>query len=168
VAIRELDRLSIHQRSSFRSLDVVISECASQNRIVAQCHLPFTFQFVPDFPVQCARPPPARVKRSRREMEEELDEGPSDVDQRNVRPRLDEPSQRGIDGERADHPMPAVNPRGTTQGSQSRDNSPPGPPSPSIPLPQPLQAVPAPTVDEPFNLDPNEGVTGCVPHSTLV
>ena len=124
-----------------RSLDVALSEDVSQNRIMAQYQLPFTFHFTADSPGQCARPSLAGVKRTARQMEE-LDELP-EVDQRNVRSRLDEPSQGDTDGERDDHPMRAINPRGSTQGSQHHHNSPSSPsspPSPSVPPPQPLQA----------------------------
>jgi hypothetical protein len=108
---------------------------------MVQYQLPFTFQFVADFPVQCAKPSLAAVKRTRRQMEEELDERPPDMDQRNVRPRFDEPSQRDTDGDRVNHPISAVNPWCTTQGGQRRVNSSSSLASPSIPLHQPLQAV---------------------------
>jgi hypothetical protein len=120
---------------------VVLFEDVSQNRIVAQYQLPFTFQFVADFPVQCARPSLAGFKRSRRQMEKELDERPPEVDQRNVRPRFDEPSQRDTDGDQINHPILTFNPWGITKGGQNRENRPPSPSSLSILLPQPLQAV---------------------------
>jgi hypothetical protein len=120
---------------------VVLSEDVSQNRIVAQYQLPFTFQFVADFPVQCAGPPLAGFKRNRRHMEDELDERPPAIDQRNVRPRLNEPSQRDTDGERINHPIPTVNPWGITTSGQNRDSRPPSPSSRSILFPRPLQAV---------------------------
>jgi hypothetical protein len=120
---------------------VVLSEDASQDRIVAQYQLPFTFQFVADFPIQCAGPPLAGFKRTRRQIEEELDERLPGMDQRNVRPRFDGPSQRDTDGDRVNHPIPAVNPWCTTQGGQCRDNGSSSQSSPSIALHQPLQAV---------------------------
>ena len=123
-------------------MDVILSEDVSHDRIVAQYRLPFTFQFVADLPLLRARPPLAGIKRTRHQMEEELDERSPEVDHRNVRRRFDEPSQRDTDSERVSHPMPILNPWSTTQGSQHRDNS---PSTPSVP--QPPQVAPINNAD---------------------
>lgn len=117
---------------------MALSEDVSHDRIVAQYRLPFTFGFVADFPLQCVRPPIKGVKRTRGQMDEELDEIPLEVDQRNVRRRFGESLQEDTNGERANHPTPAVIPLGTTQGGEHRDNSSSSPP---IPLPQSPQVV---------------------------
>ena len=123
---------------------MALSEDVSHDRIVAQYRLPFAFRFVADSPLQCARLPITGVKRTRRQMDEDVDEIPSEVDQRNVRRRFGESLQKDMDGERANHPTPPVIPLGTTQGGEYRDNS---PSSPSIPLPQSPQVVPTNNAD---------------------
>ena len=65
----------------------------------------------------------------------EQPEGPLAVDQRNVRARVDDLTQRGADDERNDHPMPAINPRNTGQYREV-DSSIMLPPA--VSLPQPL------------------------------
>ena len=120
---------------------MVLFEDVSHDRIVAQCRLPFIFQFVADFPLQCARPPLAGTKRTRHQIYEELDEIPPGVYHRNVRRRFNETLQRDMGGERANHLMPAVNPWGTTQGGGYHNNSPSSPSSLSITLPQSPQVV---------------------------
>ena len=119
---------------TFRSLDVVLSEDVNQNNIVAQYRLPFSFRVVAKLP--------QGQKRTRRQMEEP--EAPLVVDQRNVRARFDNFSQRDADDERNDHPMPAFSPRNTPQGGQYREGDssnaflPPQPPQNAGPNPSPL------------------------------
>jgi len=81
---------------------------------------------------------PQGRKRTRRQMEES-EEVPPVVDQRNVRPRFDDSSQRGAADERNDHPMPApaINPLNAPQGSQYREGDSSSAPPPAIPHPQP-------------------------------
>ncbi len=56
-------------------------------------------------------------------------EEPLAVDQRNVRARVDDLTQRGADDEQNDHPMPAMNPRNAGQ-YRSSSASPPAVSSP--------------------------------------
>jgi len=97
---------------------------------------------------------------------EESEEVPPVVDQRNVRPRFDDSSQRDAADERNDHPMPApaINPWDAPQGSQYREGDSSSAPPPAIPhsqLPQnagsnsgplnawkpPNSAIPPPRID---------------------
>ena len=81
---------------------------------MAQCQLPFSFHILAG--IRLVKPSPAGGKRNRRNMEES-DGIPSVVDQRNVRPRIAAPSQRGPPGnEWINLPKPRTNPWGTTQG----------------------------------------------------
>ena len=68
-------------------------------------------------------------------------EAPPVVDQRNVRARFDDFSQRDVDDERNDHLIPAFNPRNAPQyreGDSSNAFSPPQPPRNAGPNPSPL------------------------------
>jgi hypothetical protein len=100
---------------------------------VAQHRLPFSFNVVPRLPKGQKR------KRGQEEIQ-------SEVNQRNVRPRLDDPPQRDTDEEQNALPMPAVDPRNVPQGSQHCEGNsssalPPGVP-PAVPNSGPLSSQP--------------------------
>ena len=95
-----------------------------QNLIVAQQQLPFSFDVVAKHGQAPARPPPAAGgKRSRRDVEQP--EGmPPELDQRNVRPRCEGPSQGAPGNERADRAIPTINPWDPPLHDQYREGSP--------------------------------------------
>jgi len=80
---------------------------------------------------------PQGQKRTRRQMEES-EEVPPVVDQRNVRPRFDDSSQKDAADEWNDHPMPtpAINPWNAPQGIQYREGDSSSAPPPAVPHPQ--------------------------------
>ena len=101
-----------------------------QNLIVAQHQLPFSFDVVAKHGQAPARPPPAAVgKRNRRQVEQSEGMSP-ELDQRNVRPRCEGPSQGAPGNERTDGAIPTINPRDPPLRDQYREGS----PSSSLPL----------------------------------
>jgi len=155
-----------------------------QSRIVAQYQFAVSFNVLPRVPHGLKKPPPAGGKRNRRQMEQ-TEGTPPVVDQRNIRPRFADPSQRDSPSEeRASHPHGTNNPQDTPKCSLNRNSSPfnasllmpPLRPASSIcPSPEsfneviPLgQAMSPPTTDGEtapvlMELNPESGsITGCV------
>ena len=87
-----------------------------QNLIIAQHQLPFPFNVVAKYP------PAAGGKRSRLQMEQSEDV-PQKLDQRNVRPRLEGPSQGAPGNERTDEVVLVISPRDSSRGDQHCEDS---------------------------------------------
>ena len=101
-----------------------------RNLIVAQHQLPFSFNVVAKLDKKPARPlPTAGGKRSRHQVEQSEGISP-ELDQRNVRPRCEGPSQGAPANERTDGATPTINPRDPPLRDQYREGS----PSSSLPL----------------------------------
>ena len=117
-----------------RRLDITLSEDEDQNHIVAQCRLPFSFNFLSKLPPGL-RLSTIHETRKRRRPEQEVGDPPA-PEQRVVRPRLDGedalPPRNSPGNEQIHHPAQDIGNKRAHRGHKDSSCS-------SLPLPPPPQ-----------------------------